>query len=335
MKSYFFLALCALLGILVAACENNKDSFPDVSNIQYTLKINRLEKELALIKTKTEAQAFLKKYPAATELFFGRGTVYSDTTVENLVLNIAKRKEFDTLMGEVNQYYGDLEDTRKELELGFKLIKHYYPDFVPPQVCTIASGFYQDIAISDSLIIIGLDYFMGKRSRYRPSDAAVYDYMFARYEKGGIAPAIMLFLAEKYNKNDYGNKSMIAQMIANGKSYYFAKKMLPRTPDSLVFRYSSKQMQDCFDHEDLIWAHFVENNLFFETSHLVVGRYMDERPFTSEIGDDCPGRIGGWLGWRIVEKYANENKDVTLQQMMLETKSQLIFEKSKYRPQVK
>ena len=33
---------------------------------------------------------------------------------------------------------------------------------------------------------------------------------------------------------------------------------------------------------------------------------MDERPKTLEIGDKCPGRIGEWLGWEIVNRYVDE-----------------------------
>ena len=58
-----------------------------------------------------------------------------------------------------------------------------------------------------------------------------------------------------------------------------------------------------------------------------------ERPKTLEIGDKCPGRIGEWLGWEIVKKYA-EGQNVPLHTLMENPDAQRIFMQSKYKPQV-
>jgi hypothetical protein len=39
-----------------------------------------------------------------------------------------------------------------------------------------------------------------------------------------------------------------------------------------------------------------------------------------------------WVGWQIVRKYMQENKDVTLQQLMAQKDAQYILNGSKYKP---
>ena len=59
---------------------------------------------------------------------------------------------------------------------------------------------------------------------------------------------------------------------------------------------------------------------------------MNDGPFTSEVSQDSPGRLGTWVGWRIVESYMNNNEQVTIQQLLDNEDAQNILENSKYRP---
>jgi len=61
-------------------------------------------------------------------------------------------------------------------------------------------------------------------------------------------------------------------------------------------------------------------------------KYLDERPKVYEIGNKCPGRIGTWLGWEIVNKYMKVNQ-VDLQSLMIEKDAQKIFTLSNYKPE--
>jgi uncharacterized protein YjaZ len=183
------------------------------------------------------------------------------------------------------------------------------------------------------LVVIGLDYFLGSRSPYRPQK--VPNYMLRRYQKEYIPTSIAWFFSAKYNRTIPEEKSLMAEMIYHGKSYYFAEKMTPFAADSILLGYTAEQVESVADNEEAIWAHFVENNLFYEKSDLARRNYIDERPFTNEINSKCPGRIGRWLGWRIVSEYMRKNPDITLAELMNNTNAQEIFEKSKYKPKKK
>ncbi len=119
-------------------------------------------------------------------------------------------------------------------------------------------------------------------------------------------------------------------MIFYGKSYQFASYMLPQLHDSLIIEYTGQQLEDTDENRNIIWGHFIEKNLLYETSHLTKNRYVDPRPYTAEIGAKAPGAIGRWLGWEIVKAYMQE-QGVTLQELMKNNDAQSIFVQSKYK----
>jgi len=60
--------------------------------------------------------------------------------------------------------------------------------------------------------------------------------------------------------------------------------------------------------------------------------YIGEAPFTQTLSqEDSPGNIGPWIGWQIIKKYMENNKDVKPEQLM-KTDAVDIINGSKYKP---
>jgi hypothetical protein len=298
------------------------------------VEIKRLEREVQQIQNQQDVKNFLADNDVFARQFLQKGVV-PDSMIENSLLRIAASPYIDTLTQQTEEYYGDMSDIALEFQEAFAIIKNSYPDFVPPTIYTVVTGFESDVYVSDSVIIVGLDVFLGSKAKYRMKDTP--NYIFRRYRKDFIVPAVVMFLSNKYNETetDFRKKSMLNDMMYFGKTYYFMEKALPKTADSTIIGYSTQEMIDSKGNEEIIWGHFVENNLFYETLHEKITRYIGERPNTSEIGNECPGRIGRWLGWQIVRKYMETNPNVTLAELMLEKDAKKIFELAKYKPQVK
>ncbi|GAB4481425.1 MAG: gliding motility lipoprotein GldB [Thermoflexibacter sp.] len=320
-----------LISLLSCSSDEQLEKLPDLSEINFSLKINRLDREISNLKDPTEAFNFIKKYSHFATAYLP----FPDSVQAEEIYRLSQSPYIDTLSQEVEAYFGEMEDIRNDLETAFKVVKYYYPDFQVPTIYTIITGFSNDLYVDSSIVVIGLDYFLGKHTRYTIRNhrgERLPQYMTDRYQKEYIVPAVMLLVSQQFNERDPMDKTLLAEMIAWGKTYEFAKMTAPHVADSLIISYSSEGIAKCFANQDILWAHFVEKNLFFEKSYAILNRYIGERPFTSEIGDDCPGRIGRWVGWQIVRSYLKNNPEVTLTQLMSEPKAQLIFEKSKYRP---
>jgi gliding motility-associated lipoprotein GldB len=331
MRGYLLLLFT---GMLFFGCSKKETcEMPDeVSKLPVTVEIDRLEEPFFKLTTVPQMQDFLRQEPLLRDKFLLRDRYPSEELMAQSLLKLATDTSIHKLAKQSQERFGDMQDVEQELENAFKYVKSYYPSFHIPKVQTFVSGLSRDLLVSDSLIVMGLDFFIGKNAAYRPQAP---EYIQARYEKEFLAPSVMLLVSNKFNKTDFVNKEMLDEMIDYGKSYYFTERVMPCTADSLIIWYSSQELADVQYNEGKIWAHFIEKGLLYETSQFTIRKYIGERPNVPEISERCPGRVGTWVGWQIVRKYMENNPDVTLQQLMEEKDARKILERSKYKPQKK
>lgn len=331
MKKIYWLLISACF---IYACKNNCEKDVDLSGINGEVNIIRTEKELFEINSPATALQWMQKYPDVSTNYFQRSAFPHDSLLANYLYKFYSNKELKDLYKASDSTFGDLSAIKSNLQTLFQHIKFYYPKFYIPKVYTIVSGFQfdKDIYISDSVIVVSIDYFLGKKAKYRPP---FYSYFLERYEKEYIVPMISLAVSSKFNVVDLKDETMLANMIFYGKAYYFSKKVQPCIPDSLLVQYSSQQLEDIHNNQEIIWGHFIQNKLLFETKPQLIEKYIGESPRINEIGEKCPGRIGRWLGWEIVKSYIEQYPEMTLQELMAEKDAQKIFRLSKYKPQYK
>lgn len=329
------LLILAIGIILLVGCQNDAEEkcafIPETSSIQIDLNIERLQDSVVNLASKEKLVEFFSRNTPLRDVFFNRQGYPDDSVFINELYNRFNNPYFDSLLIDTKQVFGDLSELSSQLKDAFTNIKYYYPDFQPPRIQTVITGLESDIFVSDSLIIIGLDYYLGTSARYKPN---MYEYMQRRYQKNFIVPSILLLygIDESFNRTNLEDRTVLADMIAYGKTYYFAKQMLPCVADSVFIGYTKEEMEGSRANSDLIWKRLVQDEVFYATSHLVKQKYIAERPKTLEVGEKCPGRIATWVGWEIVKKYMKEHEEVTLPQLMANPNANEIFQQSRYKP---
>jgi hypothetical protein len=275
---------------------------------------------------------FLTRHPILRDQIFRRDEFPNDSVFINELYARFTNQHIDTLLSEVNRVFGDGAGLKSEFEQAFSNLKYYYPEIRIPKIQTVITGLLgTDLLVTDSLIVVSLDFFLGRDGKYRPK---MYDYLLRKYDPNDIVPSCMLIygISDRINKNQPTDQTVLADMIVYGKAFYFAKHMLPCVPDSVFIWYTPQEISGSKKNEDLIWARFIESQVLFSTSNKVKQDYLGERPVTIQVGEKCPGRIGQWVGWRIVNKYAESHPGIDLPKLMNLNNAQQIFKESKYKP---
>lgn len=331
----FFLFLC-----LVWACTHEQEtqttnSDPDFTNVKVDVNIQRLDKQIFACQSKDELLEFFDKYPTFIIGYFQVPTAGFDKLAEQLLPLISNKGLQDFYKQSQSSAFFGNQNLENDFREAFQHLKYYYPNFKEPKIYTIFTGFFaqgvlqnRELIVSDSVIYIGLDYFMGKKGKFLPD---IYDYQLRKASPNAIVPQAILLLSERYNATNPKDNTMLSEMVWYGKSYVFAHAMMPNTNDSLFIGYSSQQLTDTYTYQKDIWGHFIQNKLLYATQEPIKAKYVGERPTTPEIGKGCPGTIGRWLGWRIVGKYFDENEQLKIQDLMKQTDAQKLFEASKYK----
>lgn len=304
----------------------NKDTIPPT---EVSIPVARLESDLFESENEEQVHVFLDEHPDLANIFLDAHQYPSTEILANKIAALIRNPSIDTLYEEAMEAYEDFESVQTDLEAAFGRLKTLFPSTKTPRIETIVTGLYNDLYISDSLIIIGLDFFIGEEATFKPQD--VPQYILKRYNKDHLAGVIVKFMAGQHV--DRGRESsLISEMIDFGKTYYLASRLLPHTPDSILLGYTQEEMSLIYENEAIIWATLLENEALYETSQVTKRRFLGERPNVYEISQKCPGRVGAWVGWRIVENYMEEN-DVTIKALISNTNNDQIFMQSGYKPQ--
>jgi hypothetical protein len=294
------------------------------------ITLERKEKELFALKDLSELQRFVMNNPAYADFFLNRREYPHDSLFIQSLYKLVHDPYLDTVYHEVDAHFGNMENFQKELGQAFARLQQYYPGFKVPLIQTGITGFATDLYVSDTLIIIGLDFFLGRHGRFRPQNYP--QYIVERFEEEYIIPNIILHLSKYFNEQDPMDETFLADMIFYGKSYVFTQSILPCTEDALLIQYKPEVLTEVRENEEIIWASLLENELLYETNHFVKKKFLEERPSIPEIGTKCPGRIGAWVGWRVVISFCNENASIDIPDLMKMKDAESIFRESGYKP---
>lgn len=275
---------------------------------------------------------FEEKYRAIIPLF-------SDFLIDDpdeAEIGYMKSFVMDTFVLRINEIveetFPDKALLEDEIRSVYQHYRYYYPEWMPLPTYTYVVGYYYNrpISISDECVMIGLDFYLSNKD-------LVYDQIgFPRYRSRRMQPvALTRDLAEEFYYHTYGNKvsqkSVLAEMVEQGKKLYFIEAMNPSLPDSVILGYSRQQMEWAEDNEGAVWAAVIGNNMLYNNVLDHRRALFNDGPFTAAFGNDSPARLGEYLGLQIVRSFMTNN-DVMLTEFMEMTDYQDILQKSQYKP---
>ena len=236
---------------------------------------------------------------------------------------------FDSLYNDVNTHFENPLNLFYPLDNSFTKFNQQSNYKLSPNITILISGFFNDVIVDKENIVIGLDYFLPKTNKYKPRDLP--SYILDRYSPEHINSISLSSYLSQFNLINESDLTMINEMISFGKLYYVVSKLLPCTEQRIILGYSEKEFELVNKNEAFIYSFFLQNELLFEESNLIKQKYLSERPSTFEISQSVPGRIGRWLGWRIVSSFMNSST-YTLEELLKEDDYKNIFYNSNYNP---
>ena len=230
----------------------------------------------------------------------------------------------------VQTRFASIDSLQKTLNTAFARLHYVYPEWGIPTIYLFVSGFNSSVMYYDNIIGVGVDMYLG--SDYPLYNQVVYDYQKSTMCKEYIAVDVLkMYLAYNIAYNSKKNR-LLDQIIFRGKQLFLLSQVLPNEPDWKIMGYTKEQWDWCNYYEQAIWNRIMEKRDLFKTESSVLSSYLNEGPFTAEVTQDSPGRLGQWVGWRIVDSYMRSNKDITLRELINERDAQKILEQSFYKP---
>lgn len=298
------------------------------------IEINRFDKDLfEYLKGEKSQKELLDKYPVFIDLYgekiIGIGKRDSTGFFDRLNKFFQEPTLLKLYKDEIQLFdnFGDISNTLSD---GFSILKTKFPSIKIPSVYMHVSGLSQNIVVADSILSVSADKYIG-------SDYPLYQDYFYDYQKQNMIPQRIVpdyflgFLMSEFPPKD-NEATLLDKMLYEGKLRYILSVILPESPDSLIIGYTKKQYEWCQANELQIWKAIIGQKQLYSQDQVNVSKYLQDAPFTSTLTSESPGRVGIWVGYRIVCSYMKENPTTSLQELINSNDSQEFLKKSKYKP---
>lgn len=341
--------------VLVCACQSGRKYFGrDVKDAE--VKIVRFDEALLQTPSSSPCSGGEKDYSQLVEELYREYPEFMDVWVEDIlgmqsakcIVYSEKHEDYQELANAIGQFledtvYGfketnakeqevwaDVSDIQKRLNRCFGRLQSLYPEWKVPTVYVMVSGFQTGLYfVNDTMVAVGADMYLGADWEYY--NKLVYNYQKKTMRKECVvADIVSAYLFRKIDYTAMSNK-LLDQMIYRGKVMYLLS-LVDEEPEYEIMGWSKDQWEWCKRNERGIWGLMMDKRDLYKNEALTISGYLNDGPFASEVSQDCPARVGTWIGWHIVKSYMEANEDVSLQELMLDGDGQKILTKSKYKP---
>lgn len=250
--------------------------------------------------------------------------------------------QFDSIFRtdkDIQQIYSDCQHTFKDvtpieekLSWAFHRLHYFFSDIPYPKVYMHISGFGESIISAPDILSAGIDKYLGP-------DYAIYKSLYAPYQIQRMYPEkIVSDYMTGWIRSEFTEESLLDQqrlldyMIYEGKILYFVKVLLPDETMEDISGFTKEQLNWCTMNEKKIWNSILKLQHLYSTDPLIISKYTGEAPYTPFFPKDSPGRAAIWTGYQIVKAYMDRHGDVTIRDLLLNTKAQPILAGSLYHP---
>jgi len=313
--------LSAFLLLLISCSEEYKTP-SEIAEIEMDVSVRRFDQDFY----NTDIASFenlKKEYPYfAPRNFMNIDSLWAVKKQDTLEIE---------LLEESSKVFPDFQAEEADLELLFKHIKYYYPEFENPEVVTYVSGVKHrsKITLQSNILLIAIDTYLGSDHKFYEG---ISKYISANLKKEQLVSDVADVYAKRYITSKK-KRSYMEQMVSFGKELYLKDLFMPFKSEASRIGYSEEQLGWAKANEDEIWGYFVERDLLFSTDTSLSNRFIAQAPFSKfylELDNESPGMLGRYLGWQIVKQFMEKN-DVSLRELAT-IDGQELFKKSKYKP---
>lgn len=319
--------------VMLIGCEDNPLKKVDVSDSKIDVRFDRLDKDVFYAD-------FSNPAAAGQQLYQKYGSFYCDYM--ELILQAApcrpdsnfmalegfvKHPNMTALQQEIEKRFPEttIEQINASFTESLRRWNHFFPDSLVPRVVYMNSGLNFSAYSTDSVISVGLDFFLGANDslvQLFPGD------IFPQYFKEDMRQDYLVvngmkdFCWAQCNKHDRttSKSDLLSIIVHQGKVMYLLDAVLPNEQDSTKMNWSSIQMEWALANESRVWKELANQQVLFSTEHSKNKKWIEFAPFTSveKIPQDSPPQLGIWIGWNMVRAYMKANPDVTLHQLLAE-----------------
>ncbi len=308
-KILFWLLLFICVGNVVTSCVGNSDKYQDCT----PMELARLDKVIFNYSSLTEEErghvdSVMKNGISAISIMLNMGHPDDSTFVKYIGSDAVKM-----FTPEVEKCFDDVSILERQLGCIRSNFEKELPQVKLNDVYAIVSPYRQSIYIADSTLLLALNHYLGKtHSAYDGFEEYIKRAKEAKYIPYDVVEALIRsFIPFESNGDDI----LLAKMLYAGAIVVAKMQIVPDASLAQALGYDDKELDWVVENETDLWNSLVSKELLYSTSYFDVKQLLMLSPNTSVLHADAPGRVGVYLGYRIVSSYLKKNSNTTLKML--------------------
>lgn len=201
----------------------------------------------------------------------------------------------------------------------------------PSKIYAVVWPYNQSVVIVDSVMLIALNQYLGKD--YEGYEG-FEEYRKREKEQKRIPYDVAEALVRTYYPYRSSKSDVASRLLYEGAVLTAVKELTGEEDDRKILSYTDDMMEWANSNEGKIWTTLVNRQLLFSSSSLDAEKLFNPSPATSAIHPEAPGRMGRYIGLRIIESLREVESEVTLTQILSPVfyDSDTALQRSRYSP---
>lgn len=173
------------------------------------------------------------------------------------------------------------------------------PDGFPSRIYGVISPYRQSVVTVDTLLFVALNHYLG-------ADYAGYRSFPAYQRLLKEASRIPLDVTEAWLRSRYpsaystATPTLLQRMVYEGALAAATADCLDIDDGPAVMGWTAEEWDDAIAHEAVAWERIVGGDMLYADDPALISRIIEPAPASPDVSPDAPGRIGRFIGLRMV-----------------------------------
>lgn len=192
--------------------------------------------------------------------------------------------------------------------------------------------YYPGDAENPAFAFVGLDNFLG--AGY-PGYAGIEGYMRPELRRTQCAPKFAQATLETLVPRNFNDMTLLSEMVYYGRMALGVEALCPELAPNEWLGLTPEEWAFFEENERNIWEVFVRDQLLFSTDMMIRQRLVEPAPFSklgTAVDGDIPGRVGRYVGYKLVRSFAAHNEKLTLNQILQIRDAKKFLRDAQYKP---
>lgn len=186
-------------------------------------------------------------------------------------------------------------------------------DTFPTRFYGVINPFNQGIILSDSLVMIGLNHYLG--ADYE-GYAQFEEYRRRQKTIKRLVPDVAeALVAVRHPYQESAESTVLSRLLYEGALVDAVIQLADISPEEAL-GYTEAEYNWAQVNESKVWQALAANRLLYSTNPNDADRLVGPMPATTVINQNAPGRIGRYMGWRIIQSYKHNNPSTSVVKML-------------------